>query len=198
LPDPAATSPELPNIAAELTVKRLEILKALVPTASRIAVLTNPEDPIAAVQLKAAEIAASDLGIDLRPVVHVRAAQDLNRAFTEALAEGAGAAIRMVDPLSTALAKPTAEAAADHRLPVIYPFRENVVAGGLASYGTDLPSQFGQAAALMDKVLKGAKPADLPVEQPTRFEFVINLKTARTLGLAVPQTILARADEVIE
>jgi putative ABC transport system substrate-binding protein len=186
------------NIVAELTGKRLEILKALVPGASRIAVLANPGDPVAAVQLKAAEIAASELGIELRPVVHVRAAEELNRAFVQAVAEHADAAIRLVDPLSTALAKPTAQAAAEHRLPVIYPFRENVVAGGLASYGTDLPSQFGQAATLMDKVLQGAKPADLPVQQPTRFELVINLKTAKALGITVPQSLLARADEVIE
>src|ERR1051325_10323751 len=126
------------NMVAELTGKRLEILKALVPAASRIAVLVNPGDPVAAVQLKAAEIAARELGIELRPVVHVRAAEELHPAFAQAVAEHADAAIRMVDPLSTALAKPTAEAAAEHRLAVIYPFRENVVAGGLPARCTRL------------------------------------------------------------
>jgi putative tryptophan/tyrosine transport system substrate-binding protein len=186
------------NIAAELTGKRLEILKELVPAASRVAVLVNPDDPNATIQLQNAQAAALSLRIELQPMVEVRGVEDLDRAFATALREGAGAAIRMVDPLSTALAKQTAEAAARHRLPVIYAFRQNVVAGGLVSYGTDLSSQFGQAADLIDKVLKGAKPADLPVQQPTRFELVINLKTALTLGLAVPQSLLARADDVIE
>jgi putative ABC transport system substrate-binding protein len=186
------------NIAAENTGKRLEILKEIVPAASRVAVLVNPEDPNATIQLQNAQAAAHSLRIELRPIVEVRGAGDLERAFATALQEGAGAAIRMVDPLNTALAQQTAEAAARHRLPVIYAFRYNVVAGGLASYGTDLTSQFGQAADLMDKVLKGAKPADLPVQQPTKFELVINLKTAAALGLTVPQSILARADEVIE
>jgi len=186
------------NIVAELTGKRLEILKTLVPAAFRVAVLLNPGDPVASIQLKAAEIAAGDLKIELRPIVHVRAVEDLDRAFAQAVGENADAAIRMVDPLSSALAKPTAEAAARYRLPVIYPFRENVVAGGLASYGTDLPSQFGQAAALMDKILRGTKPSDLPVEQPARFQFVINMKTARALGLTVASTLLASADEMIE
>jgi len=107
------------NIVAELTGKRLEILKTLVPAAFRVAVLLNPGDPVASIQLKAAEIAAGDLKIELRPIVHVRAVEDLDRAFAQAVGENADAAIRMVDPLSSALAKPTAEAAARYRLPVI-------------------------------------------------------------------------------
>ena len=104
----------------------------------------------------------------------------------------------MVDPLVTSLAEKTAAAELKYRLPVIHAFRPNVAAGSLVSYGADGPSQFVQAADLMDKILRGAKPADLPVEQPTKFELVINLRTAKALGITVPQSLLARADEVIE
>lgn len=195
---PGANVTGITNIGAELTAKRLEILKEIVPRALRVAVLVNPDDPNAMPQLQSAAAASRKLGIELRPIAEIRRVEDLEPAFGRSLQEGAAAAIRMLDPLATILAQKTAEEAVKYRLPVIYPFRYNVAAGGLASYGTDLPAQFGQAADLIDKVLKGVKPSDLPVEQPTKFELVINLKTAKALGLTVPQSILARADEVIE
>lgn len=186
------------NITAELAGKRLEIIKEIVPAARRVAVFINRDDPNATLQMRYAESAARALEIQLEPISDIRGADDVEKAFKEAVRAGAAAAIRMVDPLSTTLAKKTAEAEIRYRLPVVYPFRPNVVAGGLVAYGTDLSEQFAQAARLMDKILKGAKPADLPVEQPTKFELVINLKTAKALALTIPPAVLARADEVIE
>jgi putative ABC transport system substrate-binding protein len=186
------------NIAAELTGKRLQILKEMVPAARRIAALVNPDDPNAASQLRYAEDAARELHVELQPVIHIRSAAEVETAFAAAVAAKAEAAIRLVDPLVTSLAEKTAAAELEYRLPVIHASRQSVAAGSLVSYGADGPSQFVQAADLMDKILRGAKPADLPVEQPTKFELVINLKTAKTLGLTVPQSLLARADEVIE
>jgi len=195
---PGANITGVTNMVAELTGKRLEILKEIVPGARRVAVLVNPEDPIAEIQRQYADAAARRLGIELRPFAEIRGAADLEPAIAAAVREDADAAIRMVDPLSTTLAKQTAEIATRHRLPVIFLFRQNAEVGGLAAYGTDLTAQFGQAAELMAKILKGAKPADLPLEQPTRFELAINLKTASALGLTIPPALLARADEVIE
>ena len=186
------------NISAELAGKRLDLLKEILPQASRIAVIVNPGDANAQLQMRSATEAAVRLKIQLQPVVEVRAAEDLDRAFEAIVKGGARAAIRMVDPLGSSLRKQTADLAARHRLPVMYPFREDAEAGGLISYGTNLPDQFRRAAAFVDKILKGARPADLPVEQPTKFELVINLKTAKALGLTIPPSVLARADEVIE
>jgi putative ABC transport system substrate-binding protein len=195
---PGANITGVTNIAAELTGKRLEILKEIVPGTRRVAVLFNPDDPNAAVQRQYAEAAAHTLGIELRPFAEIRGAADIEPAIAAAVREGADAAIRMVDPLSMTLAKQTAELATRRRLPLVFPFRGNAEVGGLVAYGTDLTAQFGQAAELMAKILKGARPADLPLEQPTRFELTINLKTAKELGLTVPPALLARADEVIE
>jgi putative ABC transport system substrate-binding protein len=198
LAHPGGNITGITNITAELTGKRLQILKEMVPAATRIAVLMNPDDPNAASQLHYAEVAARELNVELHPALNIRGAADLETAFVAAVAANASAAIRFVDPLSNLLAEPTAAAEMKYRLPVIHAFRQSAVAGSLASYGTDLLGQFRQAADLMDKILKGAKPADMPVEQPTRFELVVNMKTANALGLTVPQSILARADEVIE
>ena len=186
------------NISAELAGKRLELLREIMPRVLRIAVIVNPNDPVAAPQIRNAEEAARSLGIQLQPVVHVRSAEDLEGAIAASIKGKAGAAIRMVDPLGTPLRKRTVELAAKHRLPIMYPFREDVEAGGLISYGTNLPDQYRRAATFVDKILKGAKPGELPVEQPTQFELVINLKTARALGIKIPQSILVRADKVIE
>ena len=198
LAHPGGNITGITNITAELAGKRLEIIKEIVPAARRVAVFINPDDPNAPLQMRYAETAARALGIQLQPIADIRDATDIERAFNKALQAGAMAAIRMVDPLTITLGKRAAESEIKYRLPVIYPFRANVLAGGLAAYGTNLPAQFVQAARLMDKILKGAKPADLPVEQPTKFELVINLKTARALGVPIPQSLLARADEVIE
>ena len=186
------------NIIAELAGKRLELLKELVPTASRIAVLVNPDNPNATPQMRSAEAAARSLGLELHPVLAVRSAGDLEGAFETAVRARAHAALRMIDPLAIMLRKETAALAAQHRLPVIYAQREDVEAGGLVAYGTNLPEQYRQAATFVHKILRGAKPADLPVEQPTKFELVINLRTAKALGLTMPRSLLLRADELIE
>ena len=186
------------NIIAELAGKRLELLKELVPIASRIAVLVNPDNPNAAPQMRSAEAAARSLGLELHPVLAVRSASDLEGAFETAVRARAHAALRMIDPLVPMLRKETAALAAKHRLPVIYPHREDVEAGGLVAYGTNLPEQYRQAATFVHKLLRGAKPADLPVEQPMKFELVLNLKTAQTLGLTIPPIVLFQADEIIK
>jgi len=186
------------HIVAELTGKRLELLKEIMPSASRIAALVNPDDQNATVQIQNAEAAARVLGVQLRPVLTVRGAADLERAFEAISRSGAAAALRMVDPTVGPLRARTVELAIRHRVPVMFVFREDVEAGGLAAYGASQPAQYRQAATFVDKILKGAKPGDLPVEQPTKFELVINLKTAKALGLTIPPSLLLRADEVIQ
>ena len=186
------------NIGAELAGKRIEILKEIIPTCSKVAILINPDDQNAQRQMVSAKIAAERLAIQLDPILSIRSEADLPVAFEAAVRARSTAVIRMIDPLGNALRKPTVALGGEYRLPVIYPFREDVLAGGLISYGTNLSDQFRQAATLVHKIFKGAKPADLPVEQPTKFELVVNLKTAKALGLTIPPTLLARADEVIE
>jgi putative ABC transport system substrate-binding protein len=186
------------NISAELTGKRLAIIKELMPRLSSIAVILNPDDPNARLQMRNAVEAASSLGLRLQPVLELRKADDLETLFSHASKSGVMAAIRMVDPLINILRKPFVELAEKHRLPVIYAFREDAEAGGLISFGTSQSDQFRQASAFIDKILKGAHPRDLPVEQPTKFELVVNQKTARALGLTIPQSILLSANTVID
>ena len=186
------------NIGAELAGKRIEIVKEIVPDTSKVAVLINPDDQNAPLQMQSAKLAADKLAVQLDPVLHIRSAADLKGAFEAAARARAGAAMRMIDPSGEALRSQMVALAAEYRIPMIYPFREDVLLGGLISYGTSLPDQYRQAATFVHKILSGSKPADLPVEQPTKFELVINLKTAKALGLNVPPTLLARADEVIE
>jgi putative ABC transport system substrate-binding protein len=154
------------NIAAELAGKRLEILKERLPTASKVAVLINLNDPNAKLQMQYAAAAAAKLIIQLEPVLGITAADDIEDAFESATRSGATAALRMVDPLESALREQTVTVAAKSRLPTIYPFRETVEVGGLMSYGTSLPDQYRQAATFVHKLLNGATPATLPVEQP--------------------------------
>jgi len=186
------------NIAAELAGKRLEILKELIPDVRKVAILINPDDPNASLQLRNAETAAKELGMHLGPVVSVRDSDDLPAAFEVSARAGVHAALRMVDPMETALRTQTIALANQYRLPIIYSFRETVELGGLVAYGTNAPDQYRQAATFVHKILHGANPADLPIARPTKFDLVINLKTAKALGLTVPQSLLARADEVIE
>jgi putative ABC transport system substrate-binding protein len=150
------------------------------------------------VQRQNAEAAARTLGIQLQPVLPVRGAGDLERAFEAIPQSGAAAALRMVDSTGGPLRARTVELAMRHRLPVMFVFREDVEAGGLVAYGANLASQYRQAATLVHKILRGARPSDLPVEQASKFELVINLKTAKALGLTIPPSLLARADQVIE
>ena len=136
-------------------------------SASKVAVLINPDDPNASVQMRNAQAAARGLAIELEPVLHIRSAGDLEGVFDAAVRARADAGLRMVDPLTNPLSKRTAALAMEHRLPIIYPFRVSVEDGGLISYGTDIIDQYRQAATPVDKILRGAKPAGLPVEQPT-------------------------------
>ena len=187
----------LSNIMEDTAGKELELLKAAAPTSTRIAILTNPGNPAHPKELQGAREAAAALGADLIPV-EVRAPGEIDNAFGAIKAAGADALVVLADPLFTAQAKPIAEFAVKQKLPAIYGLREHVMAGGLMSYGPDLKDSYRRAALYVDKIFKGAKPADLPIEQPTKVELVINMKTANALGLTIPQSLLARADEVIE
>ena len=177
--------------------KLLELLKEAVPKASRIAVLVNPTNEMHRVSLPQSVAAADALKVRLQ-ILEARGPDDLERAFDAATRERAEAIHVYGDPLTFIHRARIAELAARSRLPALYLFRENVEAGGLMSYGPSQPDIFRRAATYVDKILKGAKPADLPVEQPTKFELVINLKTAKALGLRIPQSVLIRADEVIQ
>jgi putative ABC transport system substrate-binding protein len=198
LAHPGGNITGITNIQAELAGKRLEILKQIVPSATRIAVIVNPDNPNSGPQMRSAEMTARALGIELGPVLEVRSPADLEKAFEGAVQARAHAAIRMIDALVFMLRKETAALAAKHQLPVIYPSNEDVEAGGLVAYGTNIPDQYRQAAGFVDKILRGAKPGDLPVEQPTKFDLVINLTVARALTLTIPPSLLLRADRVID
>jgi len=184
-------------ISSELGGKRLELLKTVVPRVSRIAVLSNPTVQASALQMRETEVAARVLGVQLQSL-EVRGPEDFETAFQAATRAGAGALITVDDALIFTHRARTVELAAKSRLPAIYGYWEFVDAGGLMSYAANLVDQYRHAATYVDKILKGAKPVDLPVEQPTKFELVINLKTAKALGLTIPQSVLLRADQVIE
>jgi putative ABC transport system substrate-binding protein len=181
----------------ELTQKRLALLKEAVPRATRIAVIMNPDDPIIPMQWREAEVAAGRLGVRLQRL-DIRNADDLRRAFEAAVKDKADAVLRLADPLAGVLNAETVELATRHRLPTMLRTRLEVEAGGLMSYYPNARDYYRQAASHVDKILKGAKPGDLPIEQPTRIELVINLKTAKALGLTIPQSLLGRADAIIQ
>jgi putative tryptophan/tyrosine transport system substrate-binding protein len=183
--------------ATELYAKRLELLTELVPRVARIAFLTNMGNPNEQLNWEQIEIAARALGI--RPqLLDVRKPEDFGRAFDDASEQRVDALVVALDGLLLENQRPIVDLAAKHRLPAIYGSREFVGLGGLAAYGPSYSDLYRRAANYVGKILKGAKPADLPVELPTKFQLLINLKTAKALGLAVPPTLLARADEVIE
>ena len=182
------------NAGATVT-KRLEFLRELVPSLKQVAVLMHPAHPTDPVQRKEMEEAARALGLQLKPAA-VRAPEDFEAAFKAV--SSAGGLLNIDTPLFTTYRTQFVELAARNRLPAIWSNGIIVEAGGLMSYGTYIPALFRRAATYVDKILKGATPGDLPVEQPTKFELVINLKTAKALGLKVPESFLVRADEVIE
>jgi putative ABC transport system substrate-binding protein len=184
-------------MAPDVVGKHLALLKEMVPKISRMAVLSNPENPGNAAQLREAEIAARALAVRLQPL-EARAPQEIQTAFTAMIRERAGALVVLQDAIFTNQVRQIAEHAVKSRLPSIYGLREYVEAGGLALYGPDSLELERRAATFVEKILKGAKPADLPVEQPTKFELVINLKTARALRLTIPSSLRLRADQVIE
>ena len=185
------------TLNAELPGKRLEILKEMVPQRAHIAVLTNPAAPAHGPWMHNLTVAAQALSLQLH-VVELRRPEELDDAFTEMTRAGADALIVLEDALLLSLRRRTVELAATHRLPAMYHWRELVVAGGLMSYGANLSTIYRRATVYVDKILKGAKPAELPVEQPMKFELVINLKTAKALGITIPPTLLFQADEVIQ
>jgi len=194
---PGGTITGLTCVSSELASKRLEMLKELIPRLSRVAVLYNRADPNKVIELHQLEAAGRVLALTIQPAP-VEELGGLDGAFLTMRREHAGALVTLADPFMNYHRRRIAELTEKHRLPAIYGFREYVDAGGLISYGANLSDTFRRAAIYVDKILKGAKPADLPVEQPTQFELVINMKTAKALGLTIPQTLLLRADQVIE
>lgn len=181
--------------AEGLAGKWLELLQETVPQLTTVAVIANPDNPISRIQTKELQAIAPARGLKLR-LIEVREPGALDRAFGQAGKKAQGALI-LPDPVIAALRRQITELAAKHRLPTVYYLRDFVDAGGLMSYGPDLGVQFRRAAEYVDKILKGALPADLPIEQPTQWMLVVNLKVARALDLTIPQSILLRADEVI-
>ncbi len=172
------------------------MLHETLPGVSRVAVLANAAEPATAPASGEIRLAARRLGLQLQFLVF-RGPEDFEALFRAAASERADALMVLTDPVTVSHRKRFVDLAAKHRQPVIYTDREWAQAGGLMSYGADVRDLYRRAATYVDKILKGAKSADLPVEQPTKFELVINLKTANALGLAIPQSVLVRADEVI-
>ena len=186
------------SMLVEVSGKQLALLRETVPTASPVAVLWNPANPVwHAAASRETEAAARALGLRLQ-LVEARGPDELEGAFAVMTGERAGALFVPADIILVRHAQPIADLAARHRLPAMYAFREHVEAGGLMSYAADFGVMFRRAAAFVDKLLKGASPADLPVEGPTTFEFVINLKAARALGLTIPDSVLQQATELIQ
>jgi putative ABC transport system substrate-binding protein len=185
------------SVGFEIVGKQLELLKEVVPKVSRVAVPGNPGNPAHGPMLREAQVAGRSLGVQLQ-VLEARGPNEFDRAFAALVKQRVGALLVLSDAVYLLLRTPLAQLAGKSRLLTIYGFREHVDAGGLLAYGPNLSDLFGRAATYVDKILKGAKPADLPVEQPTKFELIINLKTAKALGLTIPQSLLGRADEVIQ
>jgi putative ABC transport system substrate-binding protein len=182
---------------AELSGKRLQLLTEIIPGLARVAVLSNPLNPSIAPIVEQTKAAAQALGIETH-VVEVQAPDKFESAFAAVTAAHAGALMVLPDPLLYGQHPRIVTFTAASHLPALFPEREVAEAGGLIAYGPSIPASFQRAAAYVDKILRGAKPADLPVEQPTKFELVVNLQTARTIGVTIPTSILVRADEVIE
>jgi putative ABC transport system substrate-binding protein len=187
----------LSNLSEELTGKRLQFVKDVVPRVLRVAVLWNASNPISTIVFKHTEAAARTLGLQVQSV-EVRGPDDFEQALPATLSGRANTLFVVDDPLVFRERTLIAEFALRNRLPASAFYKEFVEAGGLMSLGPNLTHQYRRAAIFVDKILKGTKPADLPVEQPTKFELVINLKTAKAIGLTIPPSLLLRADQVIE
>jgi putative ABC transport system substrate-binding protein len=194
---PGGNSTGLTSIAPDLEGKRLELLREVVPKLSRVSFLLNPDNAFHAASEKQARAAAQVLHLDLQ-FVGVRADTDFDRAFDAIAKERTDALIVFADRVFLHNRVRIVDFAARNHLPAVYPYRELVEAGGLMAFGPNYAEMHRRAATYVDKILKGAKPADLPVEQPTKFELIINPKSAKALGLTIPQSLLLRADEVIQ
>jgi putative ABC transport system substrate-binding protein len=194
---PGGSITGLSDFNAGVVAKRLELLREVVPSVSRVAVLLNPTNPSNPPQLKLTQAAAATLAVTLL-AFEAKRADEIDRAFAAIKTERPGALIVIGDPMLGSHRKRIVELSNQNRLPAIYWIREFADAGGLMSYGANFDDLWRRAATYVDKILKGANPGDLPVEQPTKFELVINMKVAKALGLTMPQSLLLRADEVIQ
>jgi putative ABC transport system substrate-binding protein len=197
LPRPGGNITGLSELTTELNAKAIEMLKEAVPQATRIGVLWNPTTPSQVPGLESVKAAGDILGLALH-MVAAATVEDFDEALALAVRERVSGLFVVPAPITTMERARLAELALKYRLPTMFGAKENVEAGGLMSYGADRNDLVRRAAAYIDKILKGAKPADLPVEQASKYQLVINLKTAKALGLTIPPTLLARADEVIE
>ena len=193
---PTANITGLTNVAAVLSGKRLELLKETTPKVSRVAVLWDPKVLGSVPQWKESQLPAKEFGIQLYSM-EVSSADKYEAAFNAAIKAGSTALAVTLNPLANSNQKQVVSLAARHRLPAIFPRADFVESGGLMSYGPMIAAEGRDAARLVDKILKGAKPADIPVEQPTKFELVINLQAAKQIGLTIPPNVLVRADRVI-
>jgi len=197
LAHPGGNVTGLSALATEIQDKQLELLREVRQDISRVGFLFNMGNPVMRPQWSEAETAARSLRI--QPILlDLRARDDLPRLFDRATKERVQGLVIGLDALTAASARQIVQHSANHRLPSVYPSRDFVEVGGLMAYGASYTDSYRRAATYVDKILKGSKPADLPVEQPTKFELVINLKTAKALGLTIPPSLLARADQVIE
>jgi ABC-type uncharacterized transport system substrate-binding protein len=187
----------LSSVSQDLSGKRLELLKEAIPKVSRVGVLYDPNDPAKVAEFKEIEVAARPLGVHLQSL-EVRSLDELESAFKAATRGKAAALLVLPTTILSTRTKQIAELSAKNRLPTMFATSQCMDAGGLMSYGPDYADLWRRAATYVDKILKGAKPADLPVEQPMKFELVINLKTAKQIGLTIPPNVLARADRVIK
>ena len=181
----------------EIIGRILELLKETVPKVRRVAILSNPANPSQPLSIRELKVAARSLGVQLQ-LLEAQGPNEFDGAFAAMATERVGALVVMSDSMLNSHRTRLADLAARSRLPAAYGLRENVEAGGLVSYGPSVRDLFRRSATYVDKILKGAKPADLPVERPTKFDLVINLKTVKALGLTIPQSLLGRADEVIQ
>jgi putative ABC transport system substrate-binding protein len=195
LPRPAGNTTGVTIIAPELSQKRLEVLREIVPGMRRVAALWDPTT--GASQVSATERAARTLKLDLQ-IVEIRRGEDLADAFRSARASGAEAVSVFSSPFLSSIINEIINLSAANRLPTVYQWKEHVEAGGLVSYGPSLEALWRQAATIVAKILNGNKPADLPVEQPAKFELVVNARTAKSLGITIPASVLVQADAVIE
>jgi putative ABC transport system substrate-binding protein len=187
----------LTTMSPQLAGKRLELIKEIVPGLSRVGVLWFPQSPAGKIQWEELQVPARQLGIRLHSL-EVRSRDDLDKAFEDATRARVGALVLFAASVITSNLKRIADFAAKSRLPSIFQYSYFADAGGLVAYGPDRTDMYRRAATYMDKILKGARPGDLPIEQPTKFELVVNMKTAKALGLTIPQPFLMRADRVIE
>jgi putative ABC transport system substrate-binding protein len=197
LAHPGGNITGLSQMVPELVGKQLEVLKEVAPKISRVAILSNPANPAHALAIRDVKVAARSLGVRLQ-LLEARGPSAIDSAFAAMTTERAGAVIVLVDSMLIDHRTRIADLAARRHLPTVSATIETAEAGGLMAYGPSVRDMFRRAAAYVDKILKGAKPADLPIEQPTKFELVINLRTARALGLTIPQSVLLRADQVIQ